>query len=323
VPVKPFVALLLLAGLACGCQGVGWQHAHGLDHPLTGRIADLRSQQLVGEEALLDAIEEADIVLLGEAHGNRDHHRLQARLVDAIGGTLQGVVFEQIPLDRQQAVVEHLAGHPGDTQGLGTAIDWAESGWPDWALYEPIARAAVDRDALIVAGNLSRQAVDQLVQGGELPLDQLLVERSGLARPLDPNLESGLLKRLEEAHCGMLPVDALPAMLSVQRSRDALMADRLATIRGRGKAALIAGAEHVRKDWGVPLYLASIAPEARVLSIAFIEVGDELAGPPFDLPYDFVWFTPRKNPIGFDPCDAYRQQLNQLEAHRSASPPRA
>jgi len=323
VPVDRLAALLLIFGLASGCQGVGWQHAHGLDHPLSGQIVDLRSQQLVGEAALLGAIEDADIVLLGEAHGNRDHHRLQARLVAAIGGSLRGVVFEQIPVDRQQAVVEHLGEHPGDTQGLGAAIDWAESGWPDWALYEPIARAALDRDALIVAGNLSRQAVDQLVQGGEPPLDQLLVERSGLARPLDPSLETGLLKRLEEAHCGMLPVDALPAMLSVQRSRDALMADRLATIRGRGKAALIAGTEHVRTDWGVPLYLAGIAPKARVLSIALIEVDTDLAGPPFDLPFDFVWFTPRKNPFGFDPCDAYREQLNQLEARRSAAPPRA
>lgn len=314
MPVKWLTPLLLAAALTFGCQGVAWHSSYGLDHPLTGQIVDLRTQSIIGQSSLLDALDDADIVLLGESHGNRDHHALQARLVAAIDGKLNGVVFEQITIDLQQAVVEHLSAEPGDTAGLGEAIDWASSGWPKWAIYEPIAEAAVARDAEIVAGNLPVAAVEQAMQGGDLPLDQFLVERSGLALPLDPTHERGLLKTLDDAHCGLLPVDALPAMLTVQRSRDALMADRLATIMGRGKAVLIAGAEHVRKDWGVPLYLASMAPAARVLSVAFVEVDEQRTGPPHDLPYDFVWFTPRQKPLGFDPCAAYREQLNQREA---------
>lgn len=313
-------ALLMLAVLIPGCHGVGWQHSHGVEHPLTGQIVDLRTQQPVDERTLMAALDSADIVLIGEAHGNRDHHALQARLVETIDGRLNGVVFEQITVDQQQAVVEHLAKQNGDTAGLGEVLDWAESGWPEWSLYQPIARAAVARDAEIVAGNLSRDAVQTVIQGGEPPLDQMLIERSGLARPLAPNLETDLLRRLEDAHCGMLPVDALPAMLAVQRSRDALMADRLVTIKGRGKAVLIAGAEHVRNDWGVPLYLASIAPDATVVSIGLIEVDANLGEPPFDLPFDYVWFTPRRKPLGFDPCEAYREQLKQIEAGLGAPP---
>ena len=62
----------------------------------------------------------------------------------------------------------------------------------------------------------------------------------------------------------------------------------------------IAGAGHVRRDRGVPTYLATREPRSRVVSVAFREVQDSRLTPrahaaPFDddLPFDYVWFTPR------------------------------
>ena len=48
--------------------------------------------------------------------------------------------------------------------------------------------------------------------------------------------------------------------------RDAMMADRLATVAGRAGGVLIAGNGHVRTDRGVPWYLARIRPTARTVS---------------------------------------------------------
>jgi hypothetical protein len=151
-------------------------------------------------------------------------------------------------------------------------------------------------------------------------LDPRLVDRTGLAEPLAPEIEGGLLSTIDEAHCGFAPADLLPAMVDVQRARDALMAERLETVRGNGRSVLIAGAEHVRRDWGVPYYLQRLEPDAEVVTIAFREVDERLTDPAVDLPFDFVWFTPRSQPMGFDPCDAYRQQLQRLDA-RLAVPP--
>ncbi len=67
---------------------------------------------------------------------------------------------------------------------------------------------------------------------------------------------------------------------------------------------MIAGAGHARRDRGVPLHLARLAPEARVVSLAFVEAGDD-AMPDADLarlPYDLVWFTARVDDD--DPCNA-------------------
>ncbi len=311
---RHFIAILGVILSISGCHAVGWEHQHGGDHALAGRIVDLDSQTLIDEATLLERLAAADIVLIGESHGNRDHHRLQARLVRAMGAAVNGVVFEMIDTGQQTAVVLHLQDRPGDTMGLGPALAWESSGWPDWMLYEPIAAAAVEVDAEIVGGNLPRSAVDKLMAEGFASLDPALVARSGLGEPLDPALEAQVVATIDEAHCGFAPADLLPAMLDVQRGRDALMADRLVRLRGGGQSVLIAGSEHVRNDWGVPYYLERRDSEAAVLTIALREVDERLTTLPVDLPYDIVWFTPRRQPMGFDPCDAYREQLKQLDA---------
>ncbi len=311
---RHLAALAAIVCLASACQGYAWQHQHGAEHPLAGRIVDVGAQMVVDETELFAALATADIVLIGESHGNQDHHRLQADLVRAMGDRVNGVVFEMIDIDQQTDVVLHFAQRPGDTAGLGTALDWPESGWPDWALYEPIATAALMVDAEIVGGNLPRSAVDGLMTQGLEALDPALVDKTGLDEPLAPDLEAQLVTTIDEAHCGFAPDDLLPAMADVQRGRDAQMADRLIAIKGRGQSVLIAGSEHVRRDWGVPYYLHRVAPRARVVSIALREVDERLAGLPVNLPFDFVWFTPRRQPLGFDLCDAYRQQLERIDA---------
>lgn len=319
--VTRLAALVLLTLAVTACHAAEWTHRHGADHPFAGSIVDLRSQRVIDEAALLAAFATADIVLLGETHDNRDHHRLQARLVEAMGSSVNGVVFEMIETDHQQAVIEYLQQHPGDTAGLGPAIGWDERGWPDWSMYEPVAAATLAIDAQIVAGSLPRETVEGLLSDGTKGLDPVLAERTGLTEPLEPMLEENMLRTIAEAHCGLTPADRLPAMALVQRGQDAMMADRLAAIRGRDKSVLIAGSGHVRRDWGVPLHLRRSEPGLRVFSLAFVEADPELEALPIDLPYDFVWFTTRRQPYGFDPCKAVREQLQQIEARATGLPP--
>lgn len=124
-----------------------------------------------------------------------------------------------------------------------------------------------------------------------------------------------------EAHCGHLPRTHLAAMTDVQQARDAYMAGRL---DGIGDAVLIAGAGHVRIDYGVPRYLEGAAERA-VLSIAFVEVreGEHDAAAYLDhagdgggdgdaagAVYDYLWFTPRSLPE--DPCAHFAEQLERM-----------
>jgi uncharacterized iron-regulated protein len=268
----------------------------------------------VSEADLLEAAAAADFVLIGERHGNRDHHRLQAEIVSALQRDARrprALAFEMIAAERQLDLVEYLDAHPGDAAGLGAAVDWAASGWPDWRLYQPIAGAALANGAQIVAADLSEEQKRAVFDRGAQGLRRSFVRRTGLDRDFALALMSDLEDEPRDVHCAKASPEDLGGMYQVQRARDAMLADRLAAASGGAGGILIAGNGHVRNDRGVPWYLARLRPTARMLSIALMEVQDDQRRPPVDLPYDYVWFTARVDD-GDDPCAAFEGDLQGL-----------
>lgn len=312
--VFPVAAWALVALAACSTAPQSWQESGGAAHPLVGKIYRIAHARQVSESDLIEAASAADFVLIGERHDNRDHHRLQARIV----GSLQrdrhrprAVAFEMIGADRQLEVVEYLDQHPGDAAGIGAAVDWESRGWPAWALYEPIARAALANGAQIVAADLNEAEKRAVFDEGARALRASFVRRTGLDRDFPAALTSDLQDELRAAHCGQASPDVVRGMYQVQRARDAMMADRLAAASGKAGGVLIAGNGHVRNDRGVPWYLARLEPRARTLSIGLLEVRDDLRDLRLDLPYDYVWFTPRVDDGG-NACAAHAVDLKRL-----------
>ena len=300
--------------LAAGCAGPAWHHVHDADAPLVGGIYDVETREALDEDRLLARLSAADFVLLGEKHDNVDHHRLQARVVRRLGerGEVRAVVFEMMGTDRQAAIDAHLRRRLDDAEGLGEALDWSDSGWPAWELYRPIAREALNAGAAIVGGNLPEDRVMAVATNGAEALPDALAERTGLDRPLTDVQDAALRRELIDAHCGHVPgATYLDDMASVQRARDASMADSMVGAAGEGATILIAGTGHVRTDRGVPLYLRRLTPGRESVSLALLEAPEGEALPD-DLPYDFVWFTPSSDPPGFDPCDTFREQLERM-----------
>jgi uncharacterized iron-regulated protein len=270
---------------------------------LSGRIYDVAQARFMDEDELTARLVWADFVLLGEIHDNPEHHRLQARLVRALMAQSKrprALAFEMMDTDEQLAIVEHLRRRPDDAAGLGEALGWRSSGWPDWGLYEPIAQAGLDGGGQIVAANLARGDVRAVFDEGLAVLRTPLVERTGLDERLPAPLATSLRDELEASHCGAVSSDRVEGMFRVQRAKDAIMADRLAATSGAGGGVLIAGAAHVRKDRGVPWYLRRLRPQASIASLAFLEAGADLDPSLADLPFDFVWFTGSGE--GDDPC---------------------
>ncbi|MGH6900516.1 MAG: ChaN family lipoprotein [Geminicoccaceae bacterium] len=311
-PVGPCLALALTT---CQALPERWEHDVGTRHPLTGQIHRVADGAAVSEAALIADAGEADFVLIGERHDNLDHHRLQSGIVQALQRDARrprALAFEMIAADRQLTLVEYLDAHPGDAAGLGAALDWDQSGWPDWALYEPIAGATLGNGGQIIAADLDPAQKRAVFEQGPQALRSSFVRRTGLDQNLAGSLTDDLRDELDQAHCRQAPPEVLAGMHRVQRARDAMMADRLAAASGKAGGILIAGNGHVRNDRGVPWYLARLEPGARVVSIGLLEVQDEVRRPPADLPYDYVWFTPRVDDR--DPCAAHERDLQRLGA---------
>ena len=136
-----FAGILSIAAL-----GAAAEPARVLDdHPLAGSIWSNFSKQLTTVDDVIAAAEVADVLLLGEKHDNATHHQLQAALIDRIaaGGARTGLVWEMIEPTKDRILAD--ARNTG-AAALGSALSWAESGWPDWAEYAPIAAAALRND---------------------------------------------------------------------------------------------------------------------------------------------------------------------------------
>ena len=316
------VLWILLTGLALGGPpGEPWQAPLGQDHPLVGRIWDVAADELIDSAALVDRLRRGRFVLLGEKHDNPDHHRLQAWLLRALvaAGRRPAVGFEMFTLDDAPAIARQLAEHPTDAVGLADAVNWQRSGWPAWAMYQPIAEAALEAKLPIIATNLAPATARALGQSGAAALDTAFAAQHGLDRPLAPETQAAMAQEIRAAHCGYAAEAQVNAMLLVQRARDAQIAESLAAAGQQDGAVLIAGAGHVRRDYGIPTYLASRTPEASVISVAFLEVSQDRLEPTAyvgrfgrpTLPFDYVWFTPRVDDD--DPCAAFEEQLKKLQ----------
>lgn len=328
---RDLAVALLVAGtplVGSGCaSGVPepWQTMLGRDHPLTGRIWDVSALSFLDAPTLVGHLARGRFILLGEKHDNPDHHRLQARLLRALvaAGRRPAVGFEMFNTDDQPAIAQHLAATPTDAAGLARAVEWARRGWPDWALYQPIAEAALEAGLPIVATNLPGDTMRALRHDGVVTLDPALVARLGLDRPLAPDVHAEMAAEIRDSHCGYASGAVVETMVTVQRARDAQMAERLAAAADdEDGAVLIAGAGHVRNDRGIPMHLARKAPEAPVVSLAFLEVGRDRSDPAAyaerfgraSLPFDYVWFTPRLDDL--DPCEKFEKQLRRLRKKR-------
>ena len=97
-----------------------------------------------------------------------------------------------------------------------------------------------------------------------------------LDQPLPDAARLKLDQVIEDGHCGKPPPNILPGIVAAQRARDAIMAK---TLQADASAVLIAGNGHVRRDFGVPHYLAHYPQGDDVRVVGFIEVDADQSAP--------------------------------------------
>lgn len=210
----------------------------------------------------------ADVVVLGEVHDNPAHHLVQAEATAAIKPA--AVVFEMLTEAQAARITDDLRADP---EALAEVLEWWASGWPDFAIYYPVFQAA--GSARIVGAAVPRERTRTAMRIGIARAFGAGAERYGLA---DALLAEELAPRLNlqlDAHCGAIPVEVLPDLVDVQRLRDAVLARAaLAALEETGgPVVVITGNGHARRDWGVPAYLARVAPGVTVFVLGQSEAG--------------------------------------------------
>ncbi len=260
---------------------------------VTGAAAE---SQVGSSAALTDFVtqaRDADIVVVGEIHDNPEHHRNEAAIVKALQPA--ALVFEMIP-QADEDEVNRLRGEGAPSAAIAEALDWSESGWPDFAFYAAILEAAPEA-RVFGAGQPIADVKRAMVEGaaGVFGPDAATY---GLDLPLDPKEQQAREADQAAAHCDRLPAEMLPGMVEAQRFRDAGLADAALwarTMSGDGQVVVITGSGHADKLHGMPAALAIAAPDIKVLSLGQFEVP-----PPDPAAYDAVVLAPA--PERSDPC---------------------
>ncbi|WP_037914618.1 ChaN family lipoprotein [Sulfitobacter sp. 20_GPM-1509m] len=235
----------------------------------------------------------ADIVIVGEVHDNPAHHTAEAAVVAQVQP--KAIVWEMLQPAQAGLVTSELIEN---ADAMAERLGWTEAGWPDFSMYHPIFAAAPD--AISYGAAVPRELAQAVMQE---PLGAAFDAAAayGLDRDLSDANQIAREDLQRVAHCDALPKELLPAMVKVQRLRDATLAQ--AAVRALadtgGPVVVITGNGHARKDWGVPSYLAQVAPKARVWSIGQAEDGNAPDGG-----FDVVWDAPAQDRP--DPCAALR-----------------
>ena len=244
------------------------------------------------EAALPDAAMQASVVILGETHDNPAHHEMQAAWVSALQP--KAVVFEMLTAEQAAADVPGLRM---DQAALEAALGWADSGWPEFAMYYPVFAAS---DAAFYGAAVPRETVRAAFGGDVMALFGAGAERYGLNEDLPEAQLSARLDLQFDAHCEAMPREALGGMVAIQRLRDATLAQTVvqALEEVGAPVVVITGNGHARRDWGVPAYLARVVPEVPVFVLGQSEDGGMPEGG-----FDLVLDAPAvERP---DPCEAF------------------
>jgi uncharacterized iron-regulated protein len=271
------------------------------------------TRRFVPFESLLQQARAADIVLLGESHDNAGHHALQQRLLAALAGAgpRPVLVMEQYDIEQQERLDAIMASAASADIKLAAYKALMNQGW-EWPAYQPLLSLAIEHGLPVLAANISRASLREVMRGGQDALGTGEPQRLGLASGWRREQQDALAKDIADAHCDALPPPAIVALTLAQRARDAVMADRLLSVRS-GKAVGILGRGHVRQDLAVPLYLQQRAPQASVLAVGMVEAVPpfqpaEVAYGPLGQRFDAVVYSGQVERDA-DPCAAFQKPL--------------
>ena len=271
-----------------------WESPLYANNPLVGRIWHGTSEQFVEIQHLVNAIESASYLLLGEKHDNPDHHLLQLMVLNHVIEQMRvtNVAFEMMDSD-DQAALDQISQHNLTTlEDLKAYLGWDEEGW-NWEFYGPLVLTLAQAKIPLAAANITDATMSRVYGEETLSERVSILDEIGLQQ---------LYVDIDESHCGLLPESQFPAMVRVQQARDYNMANNMAILELGKLSVLVAGNYHVRRDVGVPNYLLARESHLRredivVLSFMEVEQGEDdpasyLQDPKTRPAFDYVWFTP-------------------------------
>jgi uncharacterized iron-regulated protein len=222
-------------------------------------------------EALIPALAESRVVLIGETHDRLDHHLIQLEIIrglHAIHPEL-AIGMEAFQQPFQRYLDDYVAGKLSE-QELLRGTEYYRRWRFDFRLYQPILDFARENRLPVVALNLPGEITRKVGQRGIEALDEQ--EREQLPEEIDLS-DRAYEKRLEkifEQHPKRGP-GSFDRFLKVQLLWDEAMAERAARYlesRPEHSMVILAGSGHLAYGSGIPRRLVRRIPVSTAIVLS-------------------------------------------------------
>ena len=275
--------------------------------PVTGDI--YRTSREAGFDAMLEELAKAQVVYVGEAHTNPEHHEIQLRVLEALfeKKNLHGIGMEMFQRKFQPVLDDWVEGRIGE-QELLERSEWKKRWGYDFALYRPILKFARDKRIPVIALNVEKETRKLVSKGG---LDAVPEDvRKGLPAVYTDDAQHRAYSKAVygDGHPTAKGEKPKAPMTEEQKAAaferfylvmclwDDVMADSIVrwfrTAPEGGQIVVLAGSGHLANRYGIPG--RAFRRNGKAYSI-LIPIGVDKQPPPaadFARRYaDFVWLT--------------------------------
>lgn len=196
-------------------------------------------------------IADTNILLLGEKHDEKSHHKAQLLIMQALDAYFAwqageckrfALVLEMLGSEAQSHIDEASKSKKQiQRENLKTALGWGK--W-DYQQYKDIVEYAFYTPNFdIIAGNLSRQEISTIYKGAE-PIAGNVSTSAEVKERI-----SKIISKSHKTNDATL----LDRLTQVQQYKDRRMADML--FKTSDFALLLAGNYHITKTFGIPLHI--------------------------------------------------------------------
>lgn len=305
-PPEALVATLVLAALAlAGPVALAAQNPHGGGEPDAVEApipveegVDYRVYDRWGNRTSLRTLVGSsvgdDVLLVGEEHGDRVGHAVEALLLETVlreigaprdSGRPVVLSMEMFERDVQYIVDEYLAGLISEDHFLRSARPWDDYD----ARYRPLVEMAKEHGIPLLAANAPRRYVNRVTAEGPESLTDLSVEGLRYLPPLPYPGPSPLYREQWDAimQSAMESVEGVegverdysvsPNAIYAQALWDASMGHAITQALVRRMDAFVvhlSGSFHVARGTGIPERIDGYRPGTEVTSVVMTRVDD-------------------------------------------------
>ena len=252
-----------------------------------GAIVSMDTGAVISFEELMESLEDARVVYIGERHTDTMHHSIQLRIVSALWEKHTDLSIGMEMFDRTyQPVLDLWADDRLDERQFVKRSHWYANWRHDFDLYRDILVFVKENHVPVVALNIPFHIPRKIAAGG---VDSLMEDdRKHLPETIDTGIKAhrDYVEKVFQEHLQSGLEDFEP-FYEAQCVWEDVMAESVADRPGNGPMAVLVGNGHIVRKFGIPD--RAYARKAEPFKTVYLAPTGESVESDYA---DYVWVTP-------------------------------